>query len=424
MSLESWSVLALRYLYEIVKEHRQPYLPATIFYHKVTENLSRTAKLNFLTAKTSVSGVEWRELHPDENHNWLTEYLRPEFDAATFLPIGTKEAKAARLVEVGGAEVRTIFKMYSRGAETTRDSWMYDFDAHKLATKANSMIETYNAELARWIRAGSPKDIDSFVLADERKIKWCSRLKEYFVRRKEAKFDARGIRNALYRPFTRQFLYFDNIMTHRQGLFPSIFPNVSSEAENIVIVVSDHGYRAPFSSIVANIMPDFHLLAVTDAFQCFPYYIFAEDGTNRRENITHWALSQFQMKYSPEVTKLDIFHYVYAMLHHPQYRDRYAENLKRELPHIPLLHTKEAFLACVNIGKELMDIHLNYEQAKEYPLKWNENKEVPFSWRVEKMRVTPDRMALTVNESLTLSGIPQESYHPRDAQRGVSKALA
>jgi predicted helicase len=87
------------------------------------------------------------------------------------------------------------------------------------------------------------------------------------------------------------------------------------------------------------------------------------DGTNRSENITDWALSQFQKQYGEEVTKWDIFHYIYAMLHHPQYSERYAENLKRNLPHIPLLHTKEAFLVCVSIGKKLMETHLNYEQA-------------------------------------------------------------
>ena len=151
----------------------------------------------------------------------------------------------------------------------------------------------------------------------------------------------------------------------------------------------------------------------------FPFYTYAEDGSNRRENITDWALSQFQAKYGSEVTKWDIFHYVYAMLHHPQYRERYAENLKRDLPHIPLLHRKEAFLACVSIGKQLMDIHLNYEQAKEYPLKWIENKDVPFSWRVEKMRLTPDKTAVIVNESLTLSGIPQECFQYRLGNRSA-----
>ena len=107
------------------------------------------------------------------------------------------------------------------------------------------------------------------------------------------------------------------------------------------------------------------------------------------------------------------------MLHHPQYRERYAENLKRDLPHIPLLHRKEAFLACVRIGKQLMDIHLHYEQAKEYPLKWIENSDVPFSWRVEKMKLTPDKTAVIVNESLTLSGIPQECFQYRLGNRSA-----
>jgi predicted helicase len=107
------------------------------------------------------------------------------------------------------------------------------------------------------------------------------------------------------------------------------------------------------------------------------------------------------------------------MLHHPQYRERYAENLKRDLPHIPLLHRKEAFLACVAIGRQLIDLHLHYEKAKEYPLKWIENKDVPFSWRVEKMKLTPDKSAIIVNESLTLAGISQECFQYRLGNRSA-----
>ncbi len=175
----------------------------------------------------------------------------------------------------------------------------------------------------------------------------------------------------------------------------------------------------PFMALVSNVIPDLHLVGAGANAQCFPYYTYSEDGTDRRENITDWALSQFQATYGPEVTKWDIFHYVYAMLHHPQYRQRYAENLKRDLPHIPLLHRKEAFLACVPIGKQLMDLHLHYEQAKEYPLKWVENRDTPFSWRVEKMKLTPDKTALIVNDSLTLSGIPQECFQYRLGNRSA-----
>src|SRR5579864_3144781 len=171
--------------------------------------------------------------------------------------------------------------------------------------------------------------------------------------------------------------------------------------------------------LASNLVSDLHVVGGGANAQCFPYYTYAEDGSNRRENITDWALKQFQAQYGDEVTKWDIFYYVYAMLHHPRYRQRYAENLKRDLPHIPLLHSKVAFQICVRIGRRLMDLHLNYEEAKEYPLKWIENEEAHFSWRVEKMRLLPDRTAVIVNESLTLAGIPQECFQYRLGNRSA-----
>ncbi len=172
-------------------------------------------------------------------------------------------------------------------------------------------------------------------------------------------------------------------------------------------------------TLVTNVIPDLHLVGAGANAQCFPFYTYNEDGSNLRENITNWALVQFQAKYGQEVTKWDIFDYVYAMLHHPQYRERYAENLKRELPHIPLLDRKDAFLVCVRIGKQLMDMHIHYEQAREYPLKWVENREVPFSWRVEKMRLTTNHTAVIVNESLTLAEIPIECFQYRLGNRSA-----
>lgn len=157
----------------------------------------------------------------------------------------------------------------------------------------------------------------------------------------------------------------------------------------------------------------------SDAFQCFPYYTYSEDGSNRRENITDWALAQFQAQYGAQVTKWDIFHYVYAMLHHPQYRERYAENLKRELPRIPLLKDCAAFDTCVRVGKQLMELHLHYEQAAEYPLAWQENNAVPVSWYVKKMKLAPDKSALVVNEWLTLANIPAECFQYRLGNRSA-----
>jgi predicted helicase len=193
-------------------------------------------------------------------------------------------------------------------------------------------------------------------------------------------------------------------------------------------------------ALVADTIPNYHLVGAGAVSLCFPYYTYSEDGTNRRENITDWALKQFQTRYGEQVTKWDIFHYVYALLHHPQYRQRYAENLKRDLPHIPLLHNgggyqkdtaselagheqprlaKDLFRRCVHIGKQLMDLHLNYEQEKGYPLQWQVNESIPFSWRVEKMKLTPDKTAVIVNDSLTLAGVPQECFQYRLGNRSA-----
>ena len=355
--------------------------------------------------------------------------------------MGTKEAKAHF-----GVTVKAIFKNYSRGAETTRDSWMYDFNLERLTKDAASMIDVYNSEVLRWIKAGRPKDIDSFVLNDEAQIKWSSSLKECLSREAKATFKPEKIRHALYRPFTRQYLFFDNIMTHRQGQMPRFFPTPESESENSLIVVSDMGYRAAFSTLVTNVIPDLHLVAASDAFQCFPFYTYAEDGSNRTENITDWALAQFRAQYGEAVSKRDIFHYVYAVLHHPAYRAKYAENLKRELPRIPLVEPVETrfiaspsiaspatpaatdkdainrvstFASLVEIGRQLAALHLNYESAPEYCLSWVENPAETFSYRVKKMKLTGDKSAVVVNSSLTLAGIPPAALNYKLGNRSA-----
>ncbi len=316
------------------------------------------------------------------------------------MPLGTKEAKAAQ-----SAIVETIFKTYSLGVNTNRDDWMYDFDADKLAQKANVMIQTYNAELARWIKAGSPSNIDDFVLDDVRKIKWSSRLKECLARKIPATFTQQAIRQALYRPFTRKHVYFDSIMTHRRGIFPSIFPTPASEEENMVLCVSSFSTNKPFHCILSHCLADLHLTGDT---QCFPFYTYDEDGSNCRENITEWAVQQFEAHYGTPIKKWDMFYYTYAVLHHPDYRERYAENLRLELPRIPLLGNRQTFLTLAEIGQKLATLHLNYETVAEYPLEWVEKK--PWTWRVEKMKLNKAKDALVVNHCLTLHGIPAEAF--------------
>lgn len=381
-----------------------------IYYYRVPENWRKTEKLTFLQERKSISGIEWLELKPDEKSTWLTEGLAPEF--AGFLPLGTKEMKISQSVDMP-----VLFKTYSGGVKTNRDSWTYDFSHKALGEKVKRLVETYNSDLDRWRRRGNNStSVDDFVTYDDTKIKWSESLKLDLQRGQYAEFSTEKICTSLYRPYCKQWLFFDRMLDERVYQIPLLFPISISESENISVVVGGYG-RKHFAILASQFIPDLNFYA--DPAQCFPFYTYLPDGTNRRENITDWALQQFQTRYGSEVTKWDIFHYVYAMLHHPQYRERYAENLKRDLPHIPLLHRQEAFLTCVRIGKQLMDIHLNYEQVKEYPLEWFENKEVPFSWRVEKMRLSHDRRVVVVNESLRLGPLPSEVFEYRLGNRSA-----
>ena len=153
--------------------------------------------------------------------------------------------------------------------------------------------------------------------------------------------------------------------------------------------------------------------------QCFPFYTYNEDGTNRRENITDWALAEFRTYYGDDtITKWDIFHYNYALLHHPIYREKYEMNLKRDLPHIPFT---EDFRGFAEAGAALADLHINYESAPKYDkLKYIETPGVPIDWRVEKMRLSKDKTQLKYNDFLTLDGIPAEAF---DYQLGNRSAL-
>ncbi len=154
-----------------------------------------------------------------------------------------------------------------------------------------------------------------------------------------------------------------------------------------------------------------------DSNQCFPFYTYDEDGSNRRENITDWALSAFCSHYGDSsISKWDIFHYVYGLLHHPDYRSRYEKNLKRDLPHIPFAPEFRAFASA---GEELADLHVNYESAEPYALKMVEAEGKPLDWLVEKMRLSKDKTAIAYNDFLTLSGIPPAALEYRLGNRSA-----
>ena len=380
---------------------------ARIYYARVDELWRKGEKYAYLEEKEHVGNVAWQELEPDAKGNWLTEGMRDEFE--TFVPMGLKENKDK-------ANTEAIFRTYSSGLKTNRDAWVYNFNREFLEENIKQTIEAYNEQVSRWRRAATKAtNIDDFLIYDDKKISWSRDLKNDLVRGNFASFLDSKVHHSLYRPFTKSYLFFDRVLNEEVYGLLSIFPESVAENANQVICVAGLGDRKGFGALMADNVPSLDL--AFEKAQCFPFYTYDEDGTNRRENITDWALEKFRAQYGDgAITKWDIFHYVYAVLHHPLYRERYAANLKRELPRLPFAPDFHAF---ARAGARLAEIHVNYERAPEYPLERLEQKGVALDWRVERMRLSKDKQSLVYNEFLTLNGIPPEVYEYRLGNRSA-----
>jgi predicted helicase len=382
---------------------------AKIYYARMDEFWRKEQKLSCLEKFESLQDVDWQEIKPDKKYVWLTNGMEDEF--SKFISIGNKDSRSQK-----SDSVDSIFQVFSNGVHSSRDAWVYNFTYENLASNVQKMVSTYNEQLIRWNqRNDKSAEVDQFVTNDDTKISWSRDLKKYFKRNITLTFNTKFIRKSTYRPFTSCFIYFAPYFNDVRGQFPDIFP--VSEILNTVICLTGSGSEKPFLVITTNQLSDLHLSGSGCTTQCFPFYIYDEDGTNRRENITDWALEQFQTHYQdPKITKWDIFHYTYALLHHPHYRQRYAANLKRELPRIPFAPEFHPFAIA---GKRLTEIHINYEQQPEYRLKHIENKDLPIDWRVEKMRLSKDKTQIKYNDFLTLTGIPPETFEYKLGNRSA-----
>ena len=381
---------------------------AQVYIYSVDDYLKAREKQEILTQVGDYKGVPLKRVAVDKKYTWLTEGLHADFES--FVPLGTREAKGAK-----GVADDVIFRLYSLGVSTNRDAWAINFNRDALKRNMERMIGFFNEQVFKWTRqTGRDTNVDDFVVYDGKKIGWTYRLKQELKRGNIAEFAHEKVRRSLYRPFAESSLYFDRMMNERVYVFPSIFPTLETEEVNRAICVSGLGSNKPFQTLAAKMIPCLDILEKT---QCFPYYTYDEDGSNRRENITDWALDRFRAHYHDDtITKWDIFHYVYGLLHHPVYRDRYQANLKRELPRIPFAPDFRAFAAA---GARLAHIHVHYEDQPQYPLAQIETPDAPLDWRVEKMRLSKDRTRLTYNRFLTLDGIPPEAFNYRLGNRSA-----
>jgi predicted helicase len=374
-----------------------------IYYAAVGEDWKKEKKYAQLDDYHDLSNVKWKLLHPDKDNTWLTEGLSREFPKLLSLP---------SVSDCGG-----IFKLQSLGVSTNRDSIAYNSSKAALTKGTKDFFDNLSSECARFKRQKRPADprklsafIDGFV--NYELLPWSDTLKRKLVHADEASFRPQNILLGAYRPFASRYLYLDGFVVDRPSRWDAIIP-AGGEADPVLCVSGACGER-PFQCLAVDRPADLHL---TGDSQCFPFYFYDEDGTNRRENITDWALAEFRKHYGDKkISKWDIFHYTYGLLHHPEYRTRYAANLKRELPRIPMA---PEFKHIAEIGAALMKLHIEYEKQEQYPLERRETEGVKLNWRVEKMALSKDKTQLRYNEFLTLSGIPPEVYEYRLGNRSA-----
>jgi predicted helicase len=367
-----------------------------VFYARRPELETAEEKLSWLDG-AKLSSVDTEEITPDEAGTWLNPGER---DFAALLPLVDKIAKAAK----SKRGERAIFKLFSPGLKSQRDEWVYDFSPKALEAKMRFFISSYEATRAQRVRESSST------------IKWDSELDRYLKANIRKTYDENAIVGALYRPYCSRLLYFDRHFIGRQYQMPSMFRD--GRAKNSVIVFSDRGSRSPFSILATSEIPELHLCASTDGFQVVPFLVYGDGASQSGDNITDWALDQFKKHYQPgrakqnrPITKEAIFHYVYAVLHDQVYREKYAQNLKREFPRIPFYAD---FWQWTDWGKELMDLHTGYERVEGFKLKRVDRRDE----KSRKAGVAPKAMlkaekeagSIVLDSETTLSGIPREAW--------------
>jgi predicted helicase len=365
-----------------------------IHYIHAPEGTTGIEKLRWLKSsylqKLAKTG-QFERIKPNPQGLWLNQ---PTADWSEWLPVATKDVKA-------GKSEKAIFKLFSLGVVTNRDDWVYDFSKRAVVNKIKAFIKFYNEEQARWEKSDKLQDIESFV---QRDIKWTSELTAYLTKGTKLKYQANSVVSSAYRPFVNKFLYYGKILVHRTYQHPLIFPIQFKDCENTVICFSSGGRSKGFACYATNIVPSLDIF-LPDANNCLPLYQYSADGT-REENITDWALMQFHEYYkTQDIEKIDIFHYVYAILHDPRYRETFALNLKQESPRIPFY---PEFDKWAKIGKQLLDLHINFEQVEPYPLQ-QIDKKITVTPKC-KLKADKNNNTIELDSETTLENIPPEAW--------------
>ena len=410
-----------------------------LYYHDIGDYRSREEKLRIIEKFQSLNGLHskrsWRHIHPNASYDWINQ-RDPAFER--FVSIGDKKDDS----------VKTVFETYSRGLETARDAWCYNFSRFALTSNMERMIRFYNEQVDGFAeyskgkpRGEFPELAKKFIDTDAKKISWSSSLILDLQRLRKTRFHGTAVTQAVYRPYCKVNAYFDQDMIHRVGQFPQIFPKASSA--NLVICMTGVGNRIDFSALITDSVPDLHMADSNGASQCFPLYLYEEeklqegllirhepkgelvDGYRRSSAIADAILIDFRAAYEARITKEDIFYYVYGVLHSPEYRTRFASDLKKMLARLPFTCETANFWRFSDAGRDLARWHLKYETVEPWPVNESTGElflEPEKDFLVQQMtfgRATAeqkargekvDKTTIHYNSRIMLTNIPLEAY--------------
>ena len=400
-----------------------------ILIHDIGDYLDREQKFEIIRRFGSIGGITqadgWTRITTDRHGDWLDQ-RDDRFEA--FLKLGDKKEKQGE----------ACFEDYSLGVSTNRDAWCINPSLRDLKSNVEATVRFYNEERQRWEEAREsgavPAKIADFLNPDPKRISWTRQLRKDAETLKPLDMNDGQFIPCSYRPFTKQWQFYSRRLNEVVSQMPRIFPN--SELPNRVIAVTGKGGSAGFSALMLDTLPNLDIIGKS---QCFPFWLYEETQTGenksllegietgshrRREAITEAGLEHFRKAYPGEViSRKDIFHYVYGLLHSEDYRNRYRANLAKDIPRIPCVKDVEDFRAFRDAGQRLGELHVGYEQVEPYPAVIDaggrdlKSVDDPSSFfRVVKMKHpgsgrNKDRSTIIYNHNITVHGIPDAAWN-------------
>ena len=399
----------------LVKNPKVKTEKAVIHYHDIGDYLNREEKLAILSKFTSIANpqMEWKTLQPNEHGDWLDQ-RNEVFE--TFVPMAPEKKFATKS--------QSYFLTYSLGLATGRDVWVYNYSKSLLEQNIKMTINFYNRQLNNFNKKKTHNNklkIDDFIKSNPTKISWNRNLKQDIEANRVHKYDTEGIVIGNPRPYCKSYLYFDKALNAMLYQNKRLFP--TAQTQNLIICVSGLGGTKSNTVLIANSITDLNCLDA--GTQCFPLYYYEErakqspslfdtNGESEyicRDGVSDFILGRARKIYGKKVSKEDIFYYVYGILHSPDYRTTFANDLKKMLPRIPLVEDVRDFWKFSKAGRGLAELHINYESVEPHPDVKVTGANSKF-FTVEKMRFPKKDQKDTIiyNSKIVISNIPAKAY--------------